>query len=177
MQNYTKQAKIAEREVGILQAALEQAVVIKNDNDLKMSTEFLIKVKSVSKVIFEQKNPIVKSLNEALREVRELFKPGEEAQRIEKKVDEGKMKLSTGMGKISKIPQGSQPIQTKSGSAQFRTIKRIRITDISKLTSYLIRDRVQEAVRIEVAEDVRRGQPVPDGAELHEEKVVAGVGG
>ena len=204
MQEYSKLAKSADKEVDLLQVALAQAKIIKNDDDLKRATEFLIKVKTVSKVIFAKKAPIVKSLSEALREVRGLFKPAEDrlaeaerqvkasiltynqkveekalraAQSIEKRVDEGKMKLSTGMGKLSKIPQGSQQIQTKSGSAQFRTIKRIRITDISKLNLYMRRPRVQEAIRMEVAEDVRKGMSVPNGAEQYEEKVVAGVGG
>lgn len=204
MQDYTKQAKLAEREVGKLQAALERAKAIKNEGDLRLATEFLIKVKSVSKAVHEQKYPIVKSLNDAFREVSGLFRPAEdrlkdaerqvkaaildynekveekalrEAEKIEKKVDEGKMKLSTGMGKLSKIEQGSQPVQVKSGSAQFRTIKKIKITNIGKLAKYLRRPRVWEAVRIEVTEDVRRGQPVPEGAEQYEEKVVAGVGG
>ncbi len=204
MQEYSKLAKLAEKEVGKLQVSLKTSKIIKNDQDSKRATEFLLKVQTVAKGIKAKKNPIVKSLNDALREVRGLFRPAEdrlqeaerevkeaivayddkveaaalrEAEKIEKKVDEGKMKLSTGMGKISNIEQASQPIQTKAGSAQFRTIKRIRITDISKLTRYLNRDRVHEAVRIEVAEDVRNGQPVPDGAEQYEEKVVAGIGG
>lgn len=204
MQEYSKLAKLAEKEVDKLQLALVKAKNIKNEDDLKRATEFLIKVKTVSKAIFAKKNPIVKSLNEALREVRGLFKPAEDrldkaemqvkasilnynqkieekalraAQSIEKKVDDGKMKLSTGMGKISKIEQGSQTIQTKSGSAQFRTIKRVRIIDISKLKVYMMRPRVQEAIRMEVAEDVRKGMSVPDGAEIYDKKVVAGVGG
>ena len=204
MQSYTKQVRVAQREVVKIQVALDRAKVIKNEEDLKKATEFLIKVKSVSKIVSGQKTPIVKSLNDALREVRGLFRPAEdrlleaemqvkavildynekveqkalrESQKIEKKVDDGKMDISTGMGKLSKIEQGSQTIQTPSGSAQFRTIRKVRITDISKLSSYMIRMSVQEAIKMEITRDVKNGLPVPVGAEFYEEKIVAGVGG
>ena len=195
---------MAEREVDKLQFGVIKAKRIKNREGLEEATGFLLEIKAVSKGIADKKNPIIKGLNDSIKEIRALFEPAEdrlfqaegsvkssileynmrveekaerEAAKIEKKVDEGKMKLSTGMGKISNIEQASQPVQTKSGSVQFRTIKRIKITDVSKLKVYMMRPRVQEAMRIEIVEDVRKGMSVPDGAEQYEEKVVAGVGG
>ncbi len=204
MQNYYNQAKLAEKQVDKLEIAFEKVRVIKNEEDLKRATEFLITVKAVSRAILGNKSPIIKSMNDALREVRGLFRPAEDrlteaerqvkvailayndkveakalrdAEKIEEKVDEGKMKLSTGMGKLEKIQQPSQPVQVESGSAQFRTIKKIRIVDISQLKAYMERPRVQEAIRMEISQDIRNGYVVPPGVEVYEEKVVAGVGG
>jgi hypothetical protein len=195
-------AEIAKRES---QPLIAQAInlTIKNDEQLKGAATMLAQVKSISKNVKAQKDPIVKNLNEALKNVRELFKPTElglsdaeaaikkaildytqkqiakaekKAAKIEAKVDDGEMTLQDGMNKLGKIKQASTNVEVDNGSAQIRTVKKLRITDPALLPpSYFLRESVLEALRKEVAADVLRGgQPCPTGAEVYEEQTVAG---
>lgn len=176
-------AEIAKRES---QPLIVQAInlKIKNDTDLKSAAEMLAQVKKIAKNVKAQKDPIVKAMNESLKQVRGLFAPTEQglsdaevaiksailqytekqeakaakkAERIEAKVDAGEMSLKAGMNKLSKVKQAETNVETDSGSANIRTVKKVRIVDVSQLpTSYFLRDSVLEAIRKEVSNDVLR---------------------
>ncbi len=196
-------ATVATRES---QKIAEQAegLVIKNDEGLRSATEMLAHIRTIKKNIKAQKDPITKNLTATLKQVRELFRPSEDqlsvaesvvksamlkyeqkvsaaaakkAEKIEAKVDAGEMELSDGMGKLNSIKQAPKSVATENGGAQFRTVKKIRITNVGDLPpSYFMRERVVEALRMEVAQDVlKEHKECPTGAELYEEKVVAGV--
>lgn len=202
MQKYEKEVALAKQEADKLTVALNEVRVIKTEVGFVQAGTFLIAVKDASRKIASKKDPIIKSLNLAIKEVRDLFREPEErlsnaertvknsmlqyqeklaakaataSQKIEQKVDAGEMKLSEGVGKLANVKQAPTVVQTDKGKVQFKVIKKIRIVNSAELPAkYLIRDRVLEAFRLEVAEDVRNGDPVPAGAEEYEEKVVAG---
>lgn len=199
-----KDAKVAEREAVKLAKRADDLLVIKNDDQLKNATELLAEVKRIEKNIKSKKDPIVKNLNATLRQVRDLFRPSEDrlaavqsqlkgailtyhdkveqaalkkAEKIEEKVDSGEMGLAQGMGKLDKIKQAPTQVKVDNGGVQIRTVRKVRITNVGQLpASYFMRERVVEALRMEVANDVLKlGKDVPKGAELYEEKVAAGV--
>ena len=197
MADYDQEVAIAQKEADKLSIAVAKVLPIKSKDGLQEATNLLNQIKFVSKNISNVKNPIIKSLNDSLRQVRDLFRKPEErlfdaerqikdemlkyyakievridkkVEKIEAKVDTGKMNLAEGVQKLANIEE------PKVEGAQFRVIKKIRIVDLGKLPqSYFLRERVQEAIRIEVADDVlRKHLPVPMGAEVYEEKIVAG---
>lgn len=201
-----QQAIIAQRESEKLELLVQQASVIKSDVDLRNATEMLAQVKLVSKNIKGQKDPIIKDLMSSISRVRALFKPAEDrlteaerilktailsyhekvearaakkAEKIEAAVDAGELDMADGMAKLAKVKQADTVVNATSGSAQIRVTKKLRITDAAALPAhYFMRPRVLEALRIEVAEDVLRNKlPVPTGAEVYEEKGVAGING
>ncbi len=202
-QEVQRTAEVAVREANKLfdEAA---TVTIRSETQLKGATEALAIVRSTQKNIKKQKDPIVKGINESLKLVRDLFRPAEEklaaaesnlktamlkyqqrveakavkqADAIEEKVDSGEMGLQEGMGKLSNIKQAPKSVQTESGGIQYRVVKKIRIVNVGELPpSYFMRESVVEALRKEVANDVlRQHKEVPTGAELYEEKIVAGT--
>lgn len=103
-----------------------------------------------------------------------------EAERIARRIDKGTMKVETGIAKLAGIDQADNNIQTEGGSAQFRQgPEKVRVVNspilVAARPSLLYRERVIEALRMEVLADIKAGVPVPDGVEVYREKVVAGI--
>lgn len=100
---------------------------------------------------------------------------------IENRVGEGRghIKVETAMAQLANVNQADTNIRTENGGAQIRMgAEKVKITDPYFLPpEYLYRERVLEALRIEVANDLRNGviAECPAGAEVYREKVVAGV--
>jgi hypothetical protein len=203
MEDFNKDAAIAKREAEKLALRADRLIIIKTPEELKDATNLLAEIKRINKNIAERKNPIIKNLLETMKQVRDLFRAPEErlvaaekqikdamldyhqklatkahtkAQRVEEKVDAGEIKITEGMAKISKIEQAPTSVQAEAGSIQFRFIKKVRITDVSALPPrYFMRERVVEALRLEVADDVlKKHHDIPAGAEVYEVKVIAG---
>ncbi len=188
----SKEAQIATREAEKLSGEV-LSLKIKKEADLGPATELLTKIKSTAKDIEKRRKEITQPLNLALKSVNALFKePADKLNaaedlikkalleyqqkvdraaqkkigKIEGQVDAGEMEMSDAMDKLGKVKQGPQNIQAESGGAHFQGRKQLKIVDISQIPQrYFLRDRVLEAVRLEVAEDVRNGAPLPPGAE------------
>lgn len=101
---------------------------------------------------------------------------------INNRVEKGTMRIDTAMAKLSGVDQAAANIQTGTGGAQFKQgPQKVRVTDVAALLKarpdLLLRERVLEALRMEVAADVRQDLPCPAGAELYREKTVAGIAG
>lgn len=101
-------------------------------------------------------------------------------ERIERKLDDGSMSVEKGITKLAGIDQADSNIQTANGGVQFRqSAEKVRITDVNELIgmrpSLLLRERVLEALRMEVLADVKAGVKCPGGAEVYRDKVVAGT--
>lgn len=170
-------------------------LVIEKKEDLPKATDLLSKIKQVGKMIKEQKEKITKPANEIIKNARAFFSPVEtqfaeaekivkdkmlafnyketekakiEEAKIEKKVETGKMSFEKAAEKIEAItPEKS--IESKSGSAQFRTVKDVVIEDETKIPrEYLVPDMVKirkvALAGVEIA-----------GIKVIEKQVVAGI--
>jgi hypothetical protein len=181
-------------------------LAITNDAQLKAASSTLTEVKAASKLLEGKKRSILDPLNQAAKEVRELFREPEEqlkhaegilkstiltyheaqdaiAQKqiasIENRVGTGRghIKVETAMAQLANIDQPDTNIRTENGGAQIRqSAEKVRVTDPYFLPpEYLYRERVLEALRLEIVSDMREGKPCPNGAEMYREKIVAGV--
>jgi len=168
---------------------------IKTDEDNNKASELLIKIKTVGKQIKDAKEKITKPANEILKNARAFFSPMEkqfdnaefivkgkmgeykmaqdakalkETQKIEAKVEAGKMSFEKAAEKIEAVtPQKS--VETKSGGVQYRTIKEVILEDESKLPrEYLVPDMVKirkvALAGVEIA-----------GVKVVDKQVVAGI--
>ena len=187
----SKEAQIATREAEKLTEAVTKLKVHKG-NVVEVS-ETLAKIKSTQREVEKKRKEITQPLNLALKNINALFKEpldklknaetlikdamlkyqalvDKRAQKkiadIEGKVDSGELGMADAMGKLGNVQQGHQSINTESGSAGFQGRKKLKIVDVRQIPAkYFLRDRVLEAIRLEVAEDVRNGLPTPPGAE------------
>lgn len=199
-QKANQEVEIASREAKKVSEKV-YTIKIKSDADLSNATQQLSEIKKMYKDIDKRRKAITAPLTKSIKDVNALFKSpldqlsdaeklikeamiayqakveakaAKKADKIENAVDAGELDMSKGMAKLSNIKQAPQGVETESGSASFKTVKKIKITDVSLLPpSYFIRQRVLEALRQEVEEDYKRGVPIPAGAEQYEEKQVA----
>lgn len=174
--------------------AAAQALEIKSPEDMSAATDHLAKMKTVAKMIKERKEAITKPLMEALNSARDLFKPiesnlaeaerivkgkmvaysdaqekaaEEERLRLAKRVEKGTMKAETAVAKMESIQEAPTSVQGKAGAMAFRTIKKYRVVDESKIPrEFLVPDMGK------ITEALKAGRQVP-GAEVYEEKIVA----
>lgn len=179
-------------------------LVIRKDADLEQAAEFLAQVKRASKNVKLKKDTVMKPLNTALKAARELFKPLEDqlneaegliktamlkyqsqvearaarqADKIEAAVESGELDLVDAMAGVGNIKQAPTSVITDNGTVSFKEgPRKVRITDPSIIpTKYFLNERVIEALRLAVTEDViKKGLPCPPGAEVYREKQVAG---
>lgn len=97
---------------------------------------------------------------------------------IERRMDKGTLSVETGMAKLAKVQGVDDTLQVGLSSVQFREgTKKVKITDVMALVkerpSLLARERVMEALRLEIAADIKAGAPVPDGVAVYRERSVA----
>jgi len=117
-------------------------------------------IKSVSKEIDAKKKEITAPMNEALKATRALFSPMElqlkeaeqgvktamlayhkeeetkrlaEEERLAKRVDKGTMKMDTAVKKLEETPEVDSHMETDTGSATIRKIKKFKVVDMKKL--------------------------------------------
>lgn len=179
-------------------------LVITNDSENLKAAELLGKVRKQSKELGAREKRILDPMKQSMAEVKVLFadpkaklKGAEEtikaavlayhdkqeteaqkqAERIERRMEKGTMKVETGMAKLGTLDQPDSVLFTANGSTQVKkSAAKIRIIDVGALPAeYLQRERVLEALRLEVAADVRNGIPCPAGAEVYHDKLVAAV--
>lgn len=170
------------------------SLTIETQEDYAQAADVVAKLKELGSSIKDTKEAITKPLNESLKNIRTLFKPiedqfenaemvvkskilaykkkvDEEARekeaKIAEKVEQGKMKLETAEKKMDAIERVEQTTRGKTGEVQIRKVRKVRITDETKLPrQYLIPDMV--AIR----KDALAGVAI-DGVEVYEEETVA----
>lgn len=169
------------------------AVIITTPEENASAMNLKAKLKETGKAIKERKEEITKPLNAALKSARELFAPIEasfeaadrflatkllaykqqveaaaraEEAKIAAKVEAGKMKIETAEKKLEKVEHIEKTTHTTHGDVQFRKIKKVRVTDESKVPDkYWVLDMV--AVR----RDALAGE-LTAGVEVYEEEIV-----
>lgn len=167
---------------------------IKTPEDMQKATDWLGRIKQIAKDLKARKEEITKPLNEALLSARDLFRKPEadlaEAERVIKdkmldwqekederinkaknkvidQVEAGKISVEKGVAKMEKIDDAPVAVQGKTSAVAFRTVKKYRVVDESKLPREFLVPNMAK-----ITEALKAGVPVP-GAEMYEEKVVA----
>lgn len=197
----TQEVEIANRE-SIKVADVTQKIKIRKDTDLTQATGQVVEIKRLFKNIDTKRKSITAPLRLAIKEVDELFKDpltrlsdaekmiktemvryseqveraaSKRAEKIETAVDNNELSMTDAMGKLGSIKQAKTNVAADEGSANFKTVTKIRIINPADLPAkYFLRPRVMEALRLEVEEDVRKkAEAVPAGAESYEERQVA----
>jgi len=193
-ENLTKELELIKSQVSkaeVIAGSLE----IKVPDDMVNATDILSKIKIVGKMIAKKKESITKPLNEALRNARSLFTPLEnqwsdaektvkmkmvmfnnaerikaekKMEKIEKKVESGKMKPELAIEKIDTIVPKNK-VEAKSGSIQFRTIREVVIEDETKLTRKYLAPNI-----VKIKADALRGVKIK-GVKVIEKQIVAGT--
>lgn len=191
----TKEVEAVKKETAkALQVA--EAIEITSEEKMQTATKVMSEINSIGKVIKERKEAITKPLNEALKSARDLFRPMEMTQtqavgiiktkmlgyhtkveeeriakqeKIEARVERGTMRMDTGMKKMEDIGVEQKTVKTESGSAQFRTVQKVYITD-EKLVprEYLMLNMVL------INRDAKAGKAIA-GVEVKDEKTIANV--
>jgi len=175
--------------------AAATALTVKTADDLTGATELLGKIKTVGKAITAKKESMTKPLNEALRNIRDFFRPVEaqwanaeqivkgkmidyqnaelakaakKTEVIEQKVESGKMSFEKAAEKIEAVtPQKN--VTTAAGAAQFRTVKEVVIDNETLIPrEYLILDMVK------IRKVALAGITIP-GVRVIEKQAVAGI--
>ena len=185
---------VLKKEIEVLDKDM-QKIEIKNDTDMKEAAELLTNFNKKLDAITEEKEKVTKPLNDALTAERARWKPfetklsgyittirkamgsyqlqkekeaEEEAARIAARVGEGKgkLKIETAVRKMDEIEKPATVVGTTEGMVKFREIKKLKITDASKIPAkFLVPN---EAM---ILEALKNGETVP-GCEIEIEKSV-----
>lgn len=166
---------------------------IKTEAQMEMAVDYLKQIKDIGKSIKTQKEKLTNPAQEILRRIRALFKPLEDSQReaesiiknkmliynqvvetraekkitrIEDKVKSGKMDIVKAAERIEKV-EPKKNYEGAEGKIQYRTIKKILITDRNKIPRIYLE--INETL---IRQDLLRGVSIP-GAKIVEEKQVA----
>ncbi len=177
-------------ELELRNAANILTLVKANAKELKAKKKAIIdplkqamdEVKSLFKEPEEQLAKAEVTIKDAMLAFHEA-KAAEAQKKIEQingRLERGTMKVETGIAKLAGVDQAETNLQTDNGGVQFRQgQQKVKVTDVSKLIAVrpelLNRERVLEALRMEIAADIKAGAPVPDGVEVYREKIVAGM--
>lgn len=179
-----KELSLIKREVEKI--SVKADIKIKSQKDLDSALVIRKNIKEIQKSVKDKKEEITKPINEALKNVRELFKPIEakldlaeksvsfamidweqrKRKEIEKKLQEVEGKIARGDISFSKASEIIERAEEKVAVIPIRKIKKVRITDKSKLSlDYLIPDLIL------IKKELMDGKVV-DGAELYEEEII-----
>lgn len=195
-----KEVEIASREAVKISEQIE-TIKIRKDTDLAEANEVLLAIKRTANNIEKKRKAITQPLNASLKEINAMFKEpasklkvaetiikaemlnyqdrvdrraAKRIAKIQDQVDSGELDMSKGMEKMAGIKQGPSGIANEGGTTSFKTTQRIEIEDVTLIPAgYFMRERVLEAIRMEIESDVRSGAAVPPGSKIIEVKQVA----
>ena len=170
------------------------AVAIESQEGYENAIDLVSKLKETGSEIKKKKESVTKPLNEALRNVRDMFRPletqFENAERIIKnklldykrkkdeearaeeakvaaRVAKGTMKLETAEKKMDSIERVENTTRGQVGQVQIKKIRKVRITNQDEVPrKYLVPDMVL------IRQDALGGIVIP-GVEIYEEETIA----
>lgn len=170
------------------------AVTIESQEGYESAIDLVSKLKETGSEIKNKKESITKPLNEALRNVRDMFRPIEdqfanaeriiknklldykrkkdeearaEEARVAARVAKGTMKLETAEKKMDSIERVENTTRGQVGQVQIKKIRKVRITNQDEVPrKYLVPDMVL------IRQDVLGGIVIP-GVEIYEEETIA----
>lgn len=167
---------------------------VTSPDEYKSAIDIVSKLKETGSTIKNKKESITKPLNEALKNARDLFRPiedqfkqaemiikgkmldykrkvDEEARKkeeqIAKRVEKGTLKLETAERKIDEVQRIDQTTKSDIGEVQVRKVKKVRITDETKIPrEYLVPDMVK------IRREALGGKEIT-GVEVYEDETMA----
>lgn len=178
-------------------------ISIKTDSDLATASDFLSNIKILQKFVRQEKDKRIKPVKELKSWIEGLFSPVEDdidraetivkskmseyhdkvekenekkAESIAKRAESGQLKPETAVRKMEELGEVKTSVKTTSGSSTFSKVKRMRITDPSKVPDvYWIIDEVtlRSAALTEAKNQNKLGEVIP-GCEVYEETIVGG---
>jgi len=188
-----KEVVVLKSQISKLEKQADEIVIATPEENVA-AMNLKAKLKEIGKQITTQKETITKPLNTALKNARELFRPLEEKYEFaenlvgrklldyKRKVDEearakeakiaadlesGKIKkMETAERHLDKIEKVDKTTHTDHGMVQFKKIKKVRVTDETKIP-----DKYWVVDMVAVRKDALAGLEVP-GAEVYEEEIV-----
>lgn len=181
--NTTEAIKIAEEKAMTL--ADNSRIKVNSQPTLDQAKISLTQVKEIKKIIQEKKDSVVKPLNEALKNTRALFKPIEDKvdvietylkgevlkyntkllQEQRKREEEAQSKIEAG-ATFEEATKSVERIEKKIDAIPTRKIKRLKITDASKIERQFLVPNEQA-----IKEALLAGIKV-SGCELVEEEII-----
>jgi hypothetical protein len=176
-----------------IKIAEEKAMTLADNSRIKVNSQptldqakiSLAQVKEIKKIVQEKKDSVVKPLNEALKNTRALFKPIEDKvdiietylkgevlryntkllQEQRKREEEAQAKIEAG-ATFEEATKSVERIEKKIDAIPTRKIKRLKITDASKIErQFLIPD--EQAIKEALLAGIKVG-----GCELVEEEII-----
>lgn len=188
----------AKQEIAVVKAQITKAEAAVNAVEvidgvgLEKAVEIRGRLHALQKQAKSRKEAITKPLNQALREVRDLFAPAEsmcsklieriddkimsykrkvdevarlKTDKIAERVEKGTLRPETAAKKLAELPAVKTTVRTESAGLQFRKIPKMRVVNADLLPDkYWIIDEVT------LRKDVLSGIVVP-GAERYEEEI------
>lgn len=173
---------------------------VSNKEEFEEATNILSDIKAVTKAAEADRKKITAPLNESLKEINSRYKPLKDelsaAERIIKdkvkdyqlevqaeldakeaelreKLAEGEITPEEAAGEIENQESIGTSVDTKRGSVQFKTVRKVRVTDVTKVPAeYLNNEKVLEAIVSAVRADALDGKKIA-GIEVYEDKQVA----
>jgi len=198
MDNKKQLTIIKSKTTRVLNRANELSVT--NQQEFDEAANVLSDMKAVAKLVKADKEKLTKPLNEALKEARGRYKPLEDelkaADRIIKdkladyqsevqaeldakeaelreKMAKGEVTPEEAVGEMENQESIGTSVDTKRGSVQFKTVRKVRVTDVTKIpANYLNDERVLAAVLTAVRQDALNDVAIA-GVEVYEDKQVA----
>lgn len=175
---------------------------VSNSKQFDYAANILSDIKAVSKIVKADKEKLTKPLNEALKEARGRYKPleeelksaeaivkdklsvyqeevdaklKEEEAELKKKLADGDISPEDAVASIENSESIGTSYDTDKGSIQFKTVRKVRVTDVTKIpVEYLNNDKVLAAITSAVRQDALDGKEI-DGVEVYEDRSVAAV--
>jgi chromosome segregation ATPase len=185
----------AKKEIKSLELKVQEIKVlkIKNDEELKTASNYLTQLNNLKKEITAKKETITKPLNEALKNIRNLFYPLEkkvndlvlelknkiaeyeeekrkliekEKKELAEKVEKGELKMEHALSVLEQSQTTNGSIKTDDGKVFFRMVKEVVIEDESLIPrEYLVPNMVK------IRSDALNGKNIP-GVKVIEKKQV-----
>lgn len=170
------------------------AIVIENDTGHRQAVDLVATLKETGSRLKNKKESITKPLNEALRNVRDMFRPiedqyssaesiikgklldytrkvNEEARKKEealaKRVEKGTMKMETAERKLDTIERVDNTTKGDVGRVSIKKIKKVRIVDESSLPREYL-----EPNMVLIRKDALSGIEIK-GVEIYSDETVA----
>lgn len=172
-----------------------ESLTVKNQQEYSEAVEVLSKIKTVMKMVKENKEAITKPINESLKNIRALFSPIEEntekaediikskmrnfldeeeererkeKEKIAHKLALGKISEEKAIEKIEDVKKMENKVETKTGGATVRIERKFRITDEFRIPrEYLTPDLAK------IKDAVLKQNQIIDGVEVYEEKNIS----
>lgn len=153
---------LEKKEITVLKTKATKAVwaagklAITNDEELKDASTLLSNINLARKAVTQQKDKIVKPLNESLKQIRAFFAPVEEqietarrmvegklieydkkvtaAARVEQdkiaaRAEKGTLRPETAAKKLEAVQEAPKSVETKQGTVSFKEVRDIEVTD------------------------------------------------